>query len=223
MDKMNLKNIKAGFNGSLPLTPPQSPSSSNQATATSIKSQLNNLILANETRINNINSNENVNEDIRSFNNLSVKKEATSFSVIRSNQKPMISDSQATLPNSNSNSTLNSNTNSSTQIPNSESNSTLNTNSYSNTEIPNLENKDIKSNLDTNQSQVPVDTEASVQNITKNGSIHNVQRSDSKTIIRKNTIEENDNSSRSPSNDLSIESNNSAYSINKHRQTTSEI
>ena len=69
----------------------------------------------------------------------------------------------------------------------------------------------------------PMNKVACPENIIRSGSVNrgrgDVQRSNSKTIVRKNTIEEGDNSSRSPSNDMSIERNNSK----KIRQNASEI
>jgi len=217
--KMNKKQIgKVVYNNvALPLTPPQSPSSSTQ-TSFNIKSQLNALISSASSAINvDFNTNDN-HEEGKSFTNISTRKKSTSFSVIR--QKDKIDSNSNLSPNTINNSIPKPNPTQpqlqpiQTSLPNQNNNM----NASPTPVILNGENI-ISTPLNPNSAH-PILNDNTV---IRNESIHGIQRSDSKTIIRKNTVEEHDNSSRSPSNDMSIERNNSSYSINKLHPTASEI
>ncbi|KAL6617828.1 hypothetical protein U3516DRAFT_628863 [Neocallimastix sp. 'constans'] len=226
----------------LPLTPPQSPSTPTQSTSvfSNIKSQLNALKYpSSEPKIIDSNLNIGNTEEIESFNNLTLKRDTTSFSVIRPNPSPSsISDSNT--PVINSVTIVNaydlnpiSNTNKPKVTIINASDLIVSSPSLSPSLTPSIipESFNINSitplNKNNNNNNININTNPIVNSgiLRSNsvGSIHSIQHSNSKTIIRKNTIEENDNSSRSPSNDMSIERNNSNYSLNKYRQTASEI
>jgi len=228
--KINNRIMKQGYNGLL--TPPQTSSSSSPTQSTTIfsgiKSKLNTLSPNSESRIIETNlNNSNNNEETRSFSNLTIKRDATSFSVIRPNQKSIDktpSDSNLstdkTMTNVNlSKPKLNINVNPTQNIIVNTKNivglSSLPSPLSPSSTLNNLNGASITDSVS------PLTPSINEKNNIESGDI--IQHSNSKTIIRKNTIEESQNSSCSPSNDLSIERNNSSYSLNKSHQAAGEI